>query len=491
MNGARLPSRSLGLKFLLVCALAVLMSLPAFAVFAIIYERTSRAQTVIQEVGQTYGGEQTFIGPVVVAPYRVVRAAPPPPPGTPAQPPTVETGLYMVFADTGQANAVVDTDVRSRGGGDLFKVRTYTADLDFRAHFDLTGEPSEAPEGATVDWSRAAILIGVADPRGAQGRAEIEITGRGTIQLAPGSAYGQIMGNYVMGSYAGGPTYGGGRSIQWLVAEAGDLVRPGAIFDATSRLRFTGVESLGIAAFAQNTDIAIRGDWPDIGYVGAFPRPPEEGEQGSLAKAKNANGFEESWSIPLIARNLSAAGLATNLSNLASADVRVRFVDPSNPYQSVTRALKYALLFLGVVFLAYFLFESTSERRVHPAQYILVGLAQIIFYLLLLAIAERMGFDWAFLIAAGATVTLIGAYLGAIFKSRQRGFVGMGCFAALYALIYLLMRLEDYALLAGSVAAFLAIAAVMWFTRNLDWYGLAGELRGSDPQRPSAPPSNA
>lgn len=466
MHAPRLPSRSLGLKFLLVCGLAVLMSIPAFAVFVPIYERTNRAQQVIAEVGQTYGGEQAFMGPLLVAPYRAVR-------GEGAQQ-SVETGWYVVFAETGAGEAVADTDVRSRG--DLFKVRTYTASVDFRAHFDLTEEPSAAPDGAVIDWSRAAILIGVADPRGAQGRAEIEIAGRGTVALEPGSVYGQLLPAAAV-NY-GDARHEPARPMQWLAADVGGLIDPDGEFDVSAALQFTGVESLSLAAFAKNTDLRMRGDWSDIGYFGAFPRQAADG-------AAPREGFDARWSIPYVARGVASAGAASDLGQLSAANVQVRFVDASNPYQAVTRSVKYALLFVGVVFLAYFLFEATSDRRVHPAQYILVGLAQIIFYMLLLALAERIGFDWAFLVAALATVSLIAAYLGSIFQSRKQGLMGFVCFALLYALIYLLMRIEDYALLAGSLAAFFAVAAVMYFTRNLDWYGLT---QGQRPPEGEAPP---
>jgi inner membrane protein len=137
----------------------------------------------------------------------------------------------------------------------------------------------------------------------------------------------------------------------------------------------------------------------------------------------------------------------------------------------VGRSLKYAVMFVGLVFLAYFLFETTARRRVHPAQYILIGLAQLIFYLLLLSIAEQWGFDLAFLIAAGATVGLISAYAGWVFESRRQGLIALVAFTFLYGLIYILMRLEDYALLVGAVTSFAAIAAVMFFTRKLNWYG--------------------
>lgn len=470
----RLPTRSVGLKFLLVCILAVLMALPAFAIFGLIYDRTSRADAVVAEVGQRYGGEQTFTGPILAAPFRQVIPAPPVTPDNPRPQATVRTGWYVVFAKTGKGDAQIDTDVKARGSGGLFKVRTYTADVNLTGAFELSGEPSAAPEGATIDWSKAVILVGVTDPRGAAAPASIQV-GDQSIPLEPGSAYGDIFYNNSAnpGGYTPVPT--GGPS-QWLVAQAGRFVQPDAKFDVRTTLKFTGVETVSLVAFARDTDLRIRGDWKDVGYFGGFP--PKFGDDSEEVRAAEAKGaFDQQWTVPFIARNLAESGDAATLANLSNLNVQVKLIDPANPYQSVTRALKYALMFLGVVFLAYFLMESTSDRRVHPAQYILVGLAQLIFYLLLLAIAERVGFDLAFLLAAGATVTLIGAYAGGVFQSRRRGFIAFFAFAVLYALIYLLMRLEDYALLAGSVAAFISIAAVMWFTRNLDWYGL---VRGPD-----------
>jgi inner membrane protein len=135
--------------------------------------------------------------------------------------------------------------------------------------------------------------------------------------------------------------------------------------------------------------------------------------------------------------------------------------------------LKYAVLFIGLVFLSYFLFEVTTRKRLHPAQYILIGVAQIIFYLLLLSIAERIGFDFAFLLSAIATVGLISSYAGWVFASRIYGLRALAAFSLLYALIYTLLRLEDQALLVGAIVSFAAIATVMYVTRHLDWYGSA------------------
>ena len=142
----------------------------------------------------------------------------------------------------------------------------------------------------------------------------------------------------------------------------------------------------------------------------------------------------------------------------------------TDTYRSVKRSMKYVPLFLGLVFLTYFIFEATSGKRVHPAQYILVGTAQIIFFLLLLSLAEKIGFDWAFLLAGGATVALLSTNAGWVFASRRQGMRALVVFSLLYVLIYLLLRLEDDALLIGAISSFLAVAAAMYFTRRIDWY---------------------
>lgn len=154
------------------------------------------------------------------------------------------------------------------------------------------------------------------------------------------------------------------------------------------------------------------------------------------------------------------------------AGLPIRTVDS---YRSVNRSLKYVLLFLGLVFLTYFLFEATTGRRVHPAQYILVGTAQLIFYLLLLSLAEKIGFDWAFLIAGGATVGLLAVNASWVFVSQREGVRAGVVFGLLYGLIYMLLRMEQDALLIGAMASFAAVACAMYFTRKIDWYGVGRE----------------
>jgi inner membrane protein involved in colicin E2 resistance len=143
----------------------------------------------------------------------------------------------------------------------------------------------------------------------------------------------------------------------------------------------------------------------------------------------------------------------------------------ADSYRSIHRSLHYITLFLGLVFLTYFLFEVLTGKRVHPAQYVLVGVAQTIFYLLLLSLAEHLGFDLSYLIAGASTVALFAVNTEWVFQSRKLALRSLAVFTALYMFIYVLLRVEAYALLVGAIASFAAVAAAMYVTRNVDWYG--------------------
>jgi inner membrane protein len=175
---------------------------------------------------------------------------------------------------------------------------------------------------------------------------------------------------------------------------------------------------------------------------------------------------------------------SAHVGQVSTDSSAIRMVDS---YRSVTRSLKYVLLFLGLVFLTYFVFEAATGKRVHPAQYVLVGAAQIIFYLLLLSLSEKTGFNLAFLFAGGSTVALLSTNAGWVFSSQLQGIRAFAIFSLLYVLIYMLLRLQDNALLIGAVASFLAVAAAMYFTRNIDWYDPFSPA-GASPRQPNPLP---
>jgi len=140
-----------------------------------------------------------------------------------------------------------------------------------------------------------------------------------------------------------------------------------------------------------------------------------------IARKSTQGAFSAEWSVPFIARGVRAEGPGDSFNGLETTALGTSFVELADPYQSVSRAQKYVLLFVGLVFLSYFVFEVATGKRVHPAQYVLVGVAQIIFFLLLLSLAERIGFDWSFLLAGAATVALLSVNTAWVFSSRSQG----------------------------------------------------------------------
>jgi len=439
----------MGLKLLLVCGLALLMAIPALFVFALLGDRTARAEKVTEQIGAVWGGEQTFLGPVVAVPYTSPPLA--------ANQPAVH-GVYLVFPTTAQGDVTSQTELRQRS---LFKVPVYTANLRFHSAFDLTAAGQNAPTGAVLDWSKSAFLVGVSDERGARSDGAFTVDGK-SYALAPASGLVDI--SLQAGGDPNTPARAAdqGGDLHFIGVPAAGIATPGGKFTADATLRFTGVKRLAVLAWGKATSLTMHGDWASPSFDGGFL---------PVSRTVTPKGFSASWTVPFLARGVPAEGVSDAMARLGQTALGVSFVEPANPYQSVARSLKYALLFVSLVFLAYFVFETVTGQRMHPAQYVLVGLTQVIFYLLLLAIAEQIGFDIAFLAAASATVSLISAYAGWVFKSRKQGFVAFVAFSLLYALIYVLMRLEDLALLVGALTSFAAIAAAMYFTRNIDWYG--------------------
>ena len=451
-----------GAKAILVFALAALMAIPGLFVFGLVLDRQHRADEVTEQVSAMQGGPQQLLGPMLIAPYTAPR-----PPTTDANgvehPQGPETGWYVVSPEQGTASIRLNAKSLHRG---IFNVPVYEADASLDAHFAAPPAAPNLPSGATVDWRAARIVVGFSDLRGAKTDVVGVLAGpagKTTLSFAPASEISLGTPGVTPAPAARAASAGSGPGYGLVSAPAAALVAAKG-GDLHLSLRFSGAERLSVMPFAKSTAVRIAGDWAAPSFDGGFP--PETRQMG------RAN-FSAAWSVPFIARGLSehASAQALSLDQLGPKDLGVSLVPTSNPYQMLMRSLKYAVMFVGLVFLTFFVFEALSGQRVHAAQYLLVGSAQMVFYLLLLSLSEYVGFDWAFAAAAGATVLLMGLYAGSAFGSRARGVQALAVFSVVYGLIYLLMRLEDFALLAGSIASFLGLAGAMYLTRNLDWYG--------------------
>ncbi|HET9232178.1 MAG TPA: cell envelope integrity protein CreD [Vitreimonas sp.] len=455
-----IPRGSLGLKLLLVCALVLAMGIPLLVVLGLVAERQGRANQVTAEIGQLAGGSQVVGGPMLLVPYertvevtddqnRVTRR--------------LDRGTYVVFPETGTADATLTVENRRRG---IYRAATYRSVTDFDAAFT----PAEAVEGLDasyrLDWTQARIVMFVSDSRAIRNAAELRFPDGTTSTLEPISdlRLAAPAPDYSRPDVFSTTTAPIATGLQAFAAPARFTNGP-TDFTVETRLELGGAQRFSIAAFAQNTSATIRGDRRDTRAEGYF--------QSNEALNLTDEGFTIEWQVPFVARGVEkAADLASfNLGLAAQRDMAVSFVAADDIYTGVFRAVRYGIMFIGIVFLATLIFEAVSGRKAHAAQYILVGLAQCVFYLLLLSMTEIIGFTPAFLISTGATVGLLAYYAGVSFNSAAIGVRALIGLVALYGVMYVLMTLEDFALFAGSLVAFAVIAATMIATRRIDWYG--------------------
>lgn len=237
-------------------------------------------------------------------------------------------------------------------------------------------------------------------------------------------------------------------------------------FDLTYEV--AGTQSLGFLPLDRTVHVAAQGNWPDPGFTDGFL---------PLERHIDARGFTASWQVLNLNRVYGDRWFqdSTPAATVFASGFGVELVQPGDIYQRCTRAVKYGGLFIALSFLTLFLVETLLRRPLHRIQYGLMGLALSVFYLLLLALAEQLGFLAAYVMAAASLCALMGFYLAGVLASARAGTVAAGGFVATYALLYLLVTSESYALLAGSLTLFTLVSIVMLLTRRLDWY--APDLR--------------
>ena len=473
--------RSAGVRFFIVAILALLMAIPVQMVSSIVDARRDYSRDTIREVGEEWGGAQVLAGPQLVIPVRRAvtetrtrevidpatgRVELHPESGQPILESVEEVRIedrapLVLLPGRFDADIATETELRYRG---IFEVPVYTAQvtLAFDVPFDAAEAALEAGEEALWDQTRLEMFL--SGNRALRGEAALAVDGK-EVALEPFS----------------------GRS--GIVAQLGDI-RGAQEIDL--RLGLNGAERLMIAPVGRTSRVTMAGDWPDPAFTGAFLP-----DNRSVTDA----GYEALWTIPHLARavpQVARSGVLDGMGDGMSAGIGdgageaiafgVRFYQPNDFYQKAWRAARYGLLTIALTFLTVLLIEGQRARPVHPVQYILIGLAQAIFVLLMVAYAEHIGFGPAYLLAAGATVGLLTLF-GWIGLGLGRRTLVLGVLlAVLYAVLWLILESTDYALLAGATLAFLALAATMIVTRNEEWYAPAGRPGLLARRKPQPPP---
>jgi len=450
--------RSPGLKLILAIVIAMMLTVPLFAIYLLVYDRQHQSDTARNSIAQGWGGPQTLIGPLLVIPYRAETTTTETVDGKQVTKTGVETRELVLSPETADVVTKIAPEVRKRS---IYEAVVYGAHTAGRTRFALPADLQRYGVAADkLQLDRAELRFGVSDPRGLYG-APPKVTIDGVARsLQPGKGPGETNG---AGFYT------------WL--DATTLTTKPMIADFAFDLR--GNASLALVPRAGDTRWAITSPWPNPSFQGGF-LPTD--------RHVAANGFTATYRVG----NLALGRTLVDTGDTAAAPVvpaspgspsveraaaagpqamtaQVDLVTPVDLYDQVNRSVKYGFLFIGFTFMAFLMFDVVGGVRVATVEYLLVGAGLILFFVMLLAFAEVVGFTLAYLIAAGAIVGLLTAYSAAVLKSRRRAGFILGLLVALYAVLYILLSLEAYSLLIGSLLLFAALAAVMFLTRNIDW----------------------
>lgn len=431
--------RSLGVKFFVLGLLVFILSVPLFFVWLLVQDRENNFRAATAEIGRQWGGEQTLSGPMLEVPVTVLQPA-----QKQGEPPREVSRRVLVAPDRLVIDANASTETRKRG---IHEAIVYQAGVALNASFsppDLGGLPDPV---AAVDWSRARLVTGLSDLKGIESLT-MTANGRDVTDVEPG--LGSIYGPYAPGlsSPAG--------------LDAG--FANGGTLDVVIDLDLKGSQEIRFVPIGDQTTVSLASSWPHPSFSGAFlPQSRAIGE----------NGFTAKWSVPKLARQIAHVSYADNNSFPAQAGngFGVRFYQPVDFYKQVDRAVKYGVLFVSMAFLVIFVIEIVSKGRMHLVHYAMTGMMLVVFYTLLLALAEFVGFSMAYAVAAGATGAVVSAFVSAVFKGRAWTVAAFGGFAALYGLLYVVLQLAEAALLAGSITGFVILTVLMFATRNTDWSG--------------------
>ena len=458
MSEPRMP-RTPGLKLLFAIIIAALLAVPLFTVYLLVYDRQNQSQTARTSIAEGWGGPQSLSGPVLVIPYAATTNETVTENGKQTVKTTTAWHELTLAPDAAEIRSLVKPDVRKRS---IYEAVVYEAQNKGSARFVLPADLSRwGTTRAALALDRAELRFGISDARGLFGAPPTVAADGAPLELQPGK----------------GPAETGGSGF-FTALDARSLgAKPLRVtFDYSVR----GNGSLALLPQGGDTRWTVASSWANPSFQGGF-LPTE--------RAVGASGFKATWRVGNLALGRTLISTDEHPDGAAAAAVRdavagrgddsgdtaarVDLVTPVDLYAQVNRSVKYGFLFIGFTFMALLMFDLIGGVRVSPIEYGLVGAGLVLFFVMLLAFAEVIGFALAYCVAGGAIIALLTAYSSAVLRSWRRGGLIAGLLTALYGVLYVLLSLEDLSLLIGSLLLFAALASVMYLTRGLDWGGRA------------------
>lgn len=410
--------------------LVLLLQIPLLLVGSVRSEREGLRSKAISEVGMRWGGSQKVLGPVLAVPYTFRQLGNP----------DLNRAVAFFLPENLELKSSLSPEVRARG---IYQVPVYTAELSLQGRFGKLDWKQVGVEPISILWAEAWVFILLEDNAGLRAAPDWEVAGT-RHSWAPGTRWSL----WPRGIHA---------SVPWATLQA-----EGGTFSI--QLKLAGSGSFLASPVGRSSSIELSSNWPDPSFTGR--QLPEK-------RSVDARGFSAQWASSFLARGipqqwtyLGGDSMVTK-EELLDSFVGVNLMPPTDAYKTTERALKHGMLFITLVFAAFFVFELSGSTKLSVFNYVLVGASLCLFFLGLLAMSEFVSYALAYWIPAAASIALVGSYCAAVFRARRRALWATLGLLAVYGYLYFVLQMQDYALLAGTAALFLTLAAVMWVTRRL------------------------
>lgn len=423
-------SQSITFKALIVGVLILVLLIPGTMMQNLIWERKERSQETIERINDKWSHAQTLCAPILAVPYTTAY--------TNANEKIVyEHHVLNITPET----LVIDTKLfpEERHFG-IYKTIVYKSQTQMGGQFEIPD--LKTYYNSTFHWDKAYIRLGFSDLRGVTNNIMFQFNGQ-SYPAAVGSSNDWFIGKELM-------------------VQLNDTVglQSGKALEYACTIDLNGSGSMNYVPIGKTTTVHIAGEWQSPGYIGNFS--PEH--------TLTEKGFDADWSVLRFNRSIPEVWMDSNVEQFHDATFGVTMVDTVDHYQQNMRSAKYAIMFIALTFVVFFFVEVLTKKKIHPIQYLLVGIALILFYSLLLSISEQISFAWAYAVASIATIGLITLYTKSIFKSWKQTGILTFTLCLLYIFLYVVLQLEDIALLIGSIGLFIILAVIMYCSRKITWY---------------------
>lgn len=422
-------SRSITLKIIAIGILILLLLIPAAMIQNLIRERQYRRDSVITEINQKWGGSQTITGPFITVPFKDFY-----------KDRNGETQFNLkylhILPETLAITGEIVPEIRYRS---IFETVVYEAKLNFSGSFNIPQSGLLNVEPNYILWDKASLSVGITDMRGIEDKIEIKFN-EALYSTNPGLRTADIAPS--------------GVSTPIDLSISSDTKR------FSFKMNLKGSERIDFIPVGETNTVNIKSTWPSPSFDGAFlPDKPEIKKEG----------FKAAWKVLHLNRNYPQFWEGKQYEVWSSA-FGVKLILTADIYQKSTRLAKYAVMFLFFTFASFFFSEVINKQKIHPIQYILIGIAILIFYTLVLSLSEHMGFNLAYILSAVSVTLIISGYAKAIVEIKRFALMIMGVLAVLYGYLFIVLQLEEYSLLMGSIGLLVIIATVMFLTRKINWY---------------------